>query len=199
MSEENQLLETRLSSEYSIVQDKIDKIGAFRFTIRGWTVTLITGTILAVASATLLSPYSLLFLLIPILIFGSIERRQNRNQQVLEDRAYDIEAELRRLVPASSDPRTKSIESPNIAHSLKDASAKMGDIRDLIADPDRWFYWILSFLVLLAVGFLVFVGPKEKSREWGDINIVNESDSQAKTSNPNTGKPITPHSKPSSR
>jgi hypothetical protein len=28
--EENKFLETRLSSEYSIVQDTIDKIGAFR-------------------------------------------------------------------------------------------------------------------------------------------------------------------------
>ncbi|MGB6942140.1 MAG: hypothetical protein WBE37_07090 [Bryobacteraceae bacterium] len=31
----------QLSSEYKILQDKIDKIGAFKFTIRGWSVTIV--------------------------------------------------------------------------------------------------------------------------------------------------------------
>src|ERR1700681_3309809 len=32
---------SRLSDEYKILQDKIDKIGAFRFTIKGWSVTVV--------------------------------------------------------------------------------------------------------------------------------------------------------------
>jgi hypothetical protein len=31
----------RLADEYKILQDKIDKIGAFRFTIKGWSITVI--------------------------------------------------------------------------------------------------------------------------------------------------------------
>jgi hypothetical protein len=195
LSDDNEILETRLSSEYSIVQDKIDKIGAFRFTIRGWTVTLITATMLAVASAKLLSPYSLLFLLPPLLMFWSIEKKQNRNQQIFEDRAFDIEAELRRLRPANSDSRTSSIESPKIAHSLKESSANTGYISGFIADPDRWFYWMLALFVFLVVGFLVFVGQKDKSREWGDVYILNEPNSHANTTDPNEGKPTTPQTK----
>ena len=38
---------SRLADEYRIIQDKIDKIGAFRFTIKGWSVTVIIGAIAA--------------------------------------------------------------------------------------------------------------------------------------------------------
>jgi len=31
----------RLTDEYKILQDKIDKIGGFRFTIKGWSVTAV--------------------------------------------------------------------------------------------------------------------------------------------------------------
>ena len=38
---------TSLSDEYKILQDKIDKIGAFRFTIKGWSVTVIAVSVAA--------------------------------------------------------------------------------------------------------------------------------------------------------
>jgi len=41
----------RLMDEYKILQDKIDKIGAFRFTIKGWSITVIIASIFA-GSAT---------------------------------------------------------------------------------------------------------------------------------------------------
>ncbi len=40
----------RLSEEYKILQDKIDKIGAFRFTIKGWAIAIV-GAVLAAGSA----------------------------------------------------------------------------------------------------------------------------------------------------
>jgi hypothetical protein len=44
-------LQKRLTDEYKILQDKIDKIGAFRFTIKGWAVAAV-GAATAAASAT---------------------------------------------------------------------------------------------------------------------------------------------------
>ena len=39
--------------EYKILQDKIDKIGDFRFKIKGWTITLFTGFILGTIASPL--------------------------------------------------------------------------------------------------------------------------------------------------
>ena len=40
-----------MTDEYKILQDKIDKIGGFRFTIKGWSVTAVVAAT-AAASAT---------------------------------------------------------------------------------------------------------------------------------------------------
>jgi hypothetical protein len=187
---ENEMLEARLANEYKIVQDKIDKIGAFRFTVRGWTVTLLTGAILGIFSTKLSSPYIPLFLLIPLWVFASIEAKQNRNQQVLEDRAYDIEAELRRLLAMSVETRSSPIESPIIAHSLKEARRpQVGVIRDFISDADQRFYWILSILVLLAFGLSIFTKPITPSSEKENINIMNAPVSLPGAEDQNIGKP----------
>lgn len=41
----------RLTDEYKILQDKIDKIGAFRFTIKGWSVTVLVAASVAAANS----------------------------------------------------------------------------------------------------------------------------------------------------
>lgn len=183
----------RLASEYEIVQDKIDKIGAFRFTIRGWTVTLVTGTILAVASATFISPYAPFFLLILLGIFAAIENEQNRNQQVLEDRAFEIEVEFRRMQRDLTGSHDTLIMTPRIAHSLRDRSLQdVGVIRRFLEDPDRWFYWILVAIVFAAVLFLVYVRPRQLSSDQGvNINIHSQSGNHANASDLATTKPTT--------
>jgi hypothetical protein len=50
-SQNTEDLKKRLTDEYKILQDKIDKIGAFRFTIEGWAVAAV-GAAVAAASAT---------------------------------------------------------------------------------------------------------------------------------------------------
>jgi hypothetical protein len=42
----------RLTDEYKILQDKIDKIGSFRFTIKGWSVSAVLAASAAAGSAT---------------------------------------------------------------------------------------------------------------------------------------------------
>jgi hypothetical protein len=54
----NPLLD-QMNSEYGILQDKLDKIGGFRTTIRGWSVTLVIASIIAAGSSKGVSPYFL--------------------------------------------------------------------------------------------------------------------------------------------
>jgi len=167
----------RLESEYRIVQDKIDKIGGFRFTIRGWTVTLVTGAVLAVASTKYLSPLALLFLFVLLAVFAAIERRQNRNQQVLEDRAFEIEVEFRRIQTEVGGTQERLTMSPRIAHSLRDRSLLDGGaIRRFVENPDRWFYWVLVGVIFAAVLFLLYARPQESSSDRGvNININSQT------------------------
>src|SRR5690348_4567833 len=44
-------LRKRVADEYKMLQDKIDKIGAFRFTIKGWAVAIV-GAVSAASSVT---------------------------------------------------------------------------------------------------------------------------------------------------
>jgi hypothetical protein len=171
-----QRLADRLSSEYAIIQDKIDKIGAFRFTIRGWTVTLVTGVILTVATTKLFSAYAPLFLLLMLYIFSAIERQQNRNQEILEDRAFEIEVEWRRSHAVYGGGERAKVVSPWIAHTLRDRSATgVNAVKRFIDNPDRWFYWALGLIVCVAVGLLVYLGPQVASgRQEVNINVNNE-------------------------
>jgi len=168
----------QLESEYKIVQDKIDKIGAFRFTIRGWTVTLVTAAILAVASAKFLSPLALLFLFVFLVVFAAIEHEQNINQEVFENRAFEIEVEFRRLQSQGSGSQTSQLTSPKIAHALRDRSLQnVGTIRRFIEDPDRWFYWILALVVFAAVLFLRYVRPQDPSVDHDiRISVTNQAE-----------------------
>jgi hypothetical protein len=80
-----------LMKEYAILQDKMDKIGGFRFMIKGWALTLNTGTLVA-ASATSLSFWPAVSLVLVLLIaLWSLEYRQLRLSDTFQDRALRIE------------------------------------------------------------------------------------------------------------
>jgi hypothetical protein len=83
----------RLADEYKILQDKIDKIGAFRFTVKGWSLTLIVATLLA-GSATKVSPPWLVSLLMFVFIgvFFYIEKKQTDLSGLFGQRAKQIES-----------------------------------------------------------------------------------------------------------
>lgn len=47
MKDSQKDLVERLTDEYKIVQDKIDKIGGFRFQVKGWAITIVVGALVA--------------------------------------------------------------------------------------------------------------------------------------------------------
>jgi hypothetical protein len=108
--------------EYSILQDKIDKIGAFRFTIKGWALTLNTGAVVA-AFATSRSP-TIGILLVSVLVIGlfSLEWRQANLTEIFQSRALRIETKITRRLSSLGLHRLEFaslIRSPGIASELR--------------------------------------------------------------------------------
>lgn len=76
--------------EYSIIQNKVDKIGDFRFKARGWLITVISGLLLAISTSKVDDKYQLIALVIP-LIFILLEEEQRIYKAPLESRARLID------------------------------------------------------------------------------------------------------------
>jgi len=138
----------------------MDKIGAFRFTIRGWSVTLVVASIFAVGSSKLVSPYLLLLLLIFVFLFLFIEWKQNNLQRLFAERAFQIEKEIRRIIRAKPIPENFPHDigfTPRIAHHLSEAARKAAPtgrfvrLRRWIRDPDSLFYAAQIAAILAAV------------------------------------------------
>jgi hypothetical protein len=92
-------LDGRLMDEYKILQDKIDKIGAFRFTIKGWSVTVIIASIVA-GSTTKAVPRWLwaLSLVGFLVVFFFTEKQQTDLRHRFGQRVLAIELVLSRLL-----------------------------------------------------------------------------------------------------
>lgn len=86
-------LNRRITDEYKILQDKIDKIGAFRFTIKGWSVTAVIGA--TVASSGAMSSLTVLTvtasLMAMLVFFFRFELEQVRLSRAFGRRAIRLE------------------------------------------------------------------------------------------------------------
>jgi hypothetical protein len=86
----------RLMDEYKILQDKIDKIGGFRFTVKGWSVTLTTAALAAAGAAKI--PYYLPpGLVLLVVVFFLLEHEQWERSLRFGRRASEIEDALHRI------------------------------------------------------------------------------------------------------
>lgn len=186
---EDQALVEQLTSEYQIIQDKIDKIGSFRFTVRGWSVTLVIASIFATGSSKDVSPWLLLFLPVFILMFYFMEQKQNRFGYYFGQRALQIERELYRIFRAKElSASERFLPTPWIAYHLKemaDRSAPAGKflwLKERIKDPDRFFYAIQTCIVILTVVFLLYVRPhanSQSSKSAPEMTLINHSQDKA--------------------
>ncbi len=106
-----------LKDEYKILQDKIDKIGAFRATIKGWSVTATVGALIAIASGKGFSP-SISALALDVLLgwFFWFERGQVQLGWLFNGRARDIEIQIDKQRRETT--KKLSFSTPNIARSL---------------------------------------------------------------------------------
>lgn len=161
----------RLTDEYQMLQDKIDKIGAFRFTIKGWSVTAVIA-----ASAASSSTKSLLTVLtismglaVMLVFFFLMELEQVKLSRLFGDRARRLEnafvgidrkrRELAKLpfpVPFTVNEIALANRSRRVLHT-----GRLNQIKD--PQPfsrrlaDGWLLWrrthVLFYVVLLFLAF----------------------------------------------
>lgn len=112
-SDERKELINQLQKEYEIIQNKLDKIGEFKFRIKGWSITLIS----ALVAASFHKDYSQSILLVGpliILVFQRTEFDQHLLQRTLSTRARFIERAISELID-----NFNVIDKPAILRRLK--------------------------------------------------------------------------------
>ncbi len=84
---------TGLWEEYKLLQDKVDKIGAFRFQVKGWLIPLVSAWLVAVYTAKI-TPWANLFAAVVPVLFYLLERNHHKHQEAFLRRIYAIEDAL---------------------------------------------------------------------------------------------------------
>lgn len=123
--DDGQLVE-RLAEEYKILQDKIDKIGAFRFTIKGWSITVIIAALFAgSATDSISAPLLVVCLFVVLTLFFFAEKKQTDLSHYFGERAISIEVVISRVLRKSARAAGQSTDFvllrfvPGIAHHLR--------------------------------------------------------------------------------
>jgi hypothetical protein len=157
----------QLSAEYKILQEKLDKIGAFRFTVKGWSVTLVIGSIVAVSANRQVSPHLLWFLLLFVWVFFWVESKQDRLSRVYGKRIFQLEKHIYTVLRSSTDKSliAKVGGAPLIANAIRsDRRSEQSPTRrtqlvQWAADSDNGFYLFQSAIIVAAFGILQFRSP----------------------------------------
>lgn len=111
-----------LLHEHSMLQDKIDKIGGFRFTIKGWALTLNTGTLVAAFATSLNRTMGILLVSVLVLLLWLLERRQAKLTELFQRRTLRIETRIMRRLGSLGVRRAEFatlICCPGIANELR--------------------------------------------------------------------------------
>lgn len=155
----------RLSDEYKILQDKIDKIGAFRFTIKGWSVTAVIAAVIA-ASASGTPDKSMavactisLGLLLMLIFFFWLEFEQVRLSRLFGYRAGEIEEAFKKIDRGKGRELSAVFPVPFTAHAVALAgrgrqlqgSSKWAERRRICKQAHALFYIVLMLLAFTSL------------------------------------------------
>src|SRR5258708_17433163 len=116
----------RLSDEYKILQDKIDKIGGFRFTVKGWSITAVIAASVA-ASGKSLSTVCIITLGLALMLvfFFWLEYEQVKWSRLFGNRAGRIEDTFRKISHGKGKEIHGAFPVPYTAHELVLAGYRM--------------------------------------------------------------------------
>jgi hypothetical protein len=198
-SEAAKLLLEQLSREYQILQDKIDKIGGFKFTIRGWSVTIIVASSIGAVTAPLPSPFVLLGLTVFVLLFGLMEHTQTQYRNTFSHRCAEIERLIWRLLRDQGSHSATIV--PRIAHSLADDSRerlrkfkkypKIQGIVKMHRAHDEYSFYGVQAIAIVALTIWLASHPRHDQRDQAphivSINSIN-TQPQASESNGSQNK-----------
>lgn len=170
---------SRLTDEYKILQDKIDKIGAFRFTIKGWSVTAVVAALAAGAASKSLSTVVTLSvgLIVMLIFFFLLEYEQVMLSRLYAARAGSLEDAFRKIDRGKGKELRERFSFPYTAHMVVFA----GHNQKVMKLPERWrvcrqtHIWFYIVLIGLALGALA---PHHRAigehwRRWNAKNVPN--------------------------
>jgi hypothetical protein len=155
-----------LSDEYKMLQDKIDRIGAFRFTIKGWALTAVIGASAAAGGRSLPTVCTIwLGLLLMLFFFFLLEHEQVRWSRLFGDRAGRLEDAFRRVRRGRGQQVFETFSVPYTAHELvlevyrhqeHKGGAKSRSVK--ARWKGKWHSWRRAHVEFyLALGVLTFV------------------------------------------
>ncbi len=165
----------KLENEYKILQDKIDKIGAFRFTIKGWSITVILAAAFASASTAKIPAWLWLVSLFGFLaLFFLFELEQTTLRHKFGQRCILIESAITRVLRTAATSSDDTIVRAQFV-KLRFVPGITNHLRKKSASPDfekwsRWrafreadvlFYAALCFLTLLFAAWHVTAAKQE--------------------------------------
>jgi hypothetical protein len=149
----------RLLDEYKILQDKLDKIGEFRFTIKGWSVTVTLAALTAATAANASAWVALLPLLVAMAFFV-LERKQHELSEAYGRRAVEIEAAMMRLRSGRGRDLSSIRFIPGIGNSLWRVALRKRRFvswRKVVKDADYAIYLIQALVIICVAGWIQFV------------------------------------------
>jgi len=168
----------KLENEYKILQDKIDKIGAFRFTIKGWSITVILAAAFASASAVKIPAWLWLVSLFCFLVlFFLFELEQTTLRHKFGQRCILIESAITRVLRTAATSSGNAIVRaqfvkvrfvPGITNHLRKKSAA-SDFEErswwrACREADVIFYAALGLLTLLFAVWHVTAARQEMDK-----------------------------------
>lgn len=177
----------RLFDEYKILQDKIDKIGAFRFTIKGWSVTALVAASAAGSATTSLMTVFVISagLALMLSFFFLFEFEQVKLSRIFGERARRLEGSFR-LIDKGVGRRMAQIPVPYTAHetvlALKEQRLFQwrifGTVPSKIKFIERLENWwrviihadIFFYFILVCLAFLLPLLPRHRAigERWKD-------------------------------
>ena len=115
----------RMMDEYKILQDKIDKIGGFRSTIKGWSVTIVIAAAAATSSnSNLLTVFMISAgVAVMLMFFCKFEYDQVKLSRLFGDRAIVLEETFRSLDRFGQKANLRT-QIPFMAHEIVRASMR---------------------------------------------------------------------------
>ena len=178
-----------------ILQDKIDKIGAFRFTIKGWSLTLVVATVLAGTSSKALPIRLVLSLLFAfVVIFFFVEKKQTDLSRSYVKRVLQIESTISNVLRKTANgSRLREFDrleyAPGVAHYLREQAVqsqgdgrlerlwwrflrtKIGRKANKYFKADLWFYLAQTIAIVCVAAFLHQPTATTDSSE-GHVQII---------------------------
>lgn len=177
MKDDNTSSNHRMWEEYKLLQDKIDKIGDFRFRIKSWAMTLLTGLIIGGFASDI--PTVIFLIGLPIIaMFHIFDLNQSIWHDAFVRRLSKIEFILRRESKTDIKGKyfTKHRKSPGVVFSVVETMKQNGKKRLL-----RWFvipihnlFYFVLYIVILGTFLYAFLIKKNETKTFKQ-NILNST------------------------